>query len=789
MKRTALLSASLLFCMAFALGAAAQDTGVIEGTVTLPTGDPAHRTSVLIAELGRLVETEDDGTYRIDQLPTGTYDVLAYQSMLSTEVLGVEVRAGESQTVDVELRITPLRQEITVTARGRQETTFQAVPAVTSLDSFDLSESMAPSLGEVLDGQLGIAKRAFGVGSARPVVRGFDGDRVLIMQDGISVGSLGSQSGDHGEPIDAASVERIEVVKGPATLLYGSNAIGGVVNAVSNHQQVHDQPHQGWRGQVSSAFGSANAQAGGSINAEYGAGSWMVWVGAGGQRTRDYITPDGPVINSKSRISNGSIGFGWFGSSAYASVDYKANEGRSGIPFATEFHGHHEEEGEDHDEEGEDDDEGEDHDEGEEEEEEDHDEGEEGEEEDHEDEEGHEEEEELEDVEIAMRRHNVRFTFGLRDLGSTIEEFDLTLNYSDWNHDEIEIFEGNEQAIGTTFENQQFGYRGVFTQARRGVLAGSFGFEGRTRDYMAAGEEALSPPVDQDVFAVFTVQEIDAERARFQIGGRVETTGYAPRAAAGFRERRFTGFSGGVGARFDLWDGGAFVANYTNSYRAPALEELYNFGPHVGTLTFEIGDPNLRRERSNGFDFSLRHQHERVRAEANFFYYDIDGFVYLAPTGVIEDGLAEANFAQDDARFVGSEFKLEVAAHPNLWFSGAVDMVDTQLASTGGPLPRIPPLRGTLGLDFRYAGLSFGPEVVVADARDDVFSTETATAGYAVFGLNASYTLPQQHFSHHFALDFFNIGNRLYRNHLNLIKDLAPEIGRGVRFSYAVEFF
>ena len=761
MKPNVVFAASLLFCVTFALGAAAQDTGVIEGTVTLPTGDPAHRTSVLVAELGRLVETEDDGTYRVDQVPAGTYDVLAFQSMLSSEVLSVDVGAGETRIIDVELQITPLRQEITVTARGRHETTFQAVPAVTSLDAFDLAEVMAPSLGEVLDGQLGIAKRAFGVGSARPVVRGFDGDRVLIMQDGVSIGSLGSQSGDHGEPIDPASVERIEVVKGPATLLYGSNAIGGVVNAVSSHQQSHDQPHEGWRGQVSSAFGSANAQAGGSFSAEYGAGSWMVWVGAGGQRTRDYDTPDGRVINSKSRISNGSIGVGWFGSNAFVSVDYRANEGRSGIPFASEFHAHHEEE-EHHDED---------------------------EEEHHDEDEGHEHEEELENVDIMMRHHNGRFTLGLRDLGSAIEEFELSFNYSDWNHDEIEIFEGNEQVIGTTFENQQFGYRGVFTQARRGVLGGSFGFEGRARDYMAAGEEALSPPVDQDMFAVFTVQEIAADRARFQIGGRVETTRYTPRDAPRFRDRRFTGFSGGVGARFDLWSGGAFVANYTNSYRAPALEELYNNGPHVGNLTFEVGDPNLRRERSNGFDFSLRHQHERVRAEANFFYYDIDSFVFLAPTGHFEDGLVEADFAQGDARFVGSELKLEVMAHPNLWLSSAVDMVDTELASTGGPLPRIPPLRGTLGLDFRYEGLSVGPEVVLADARADVFSSETPTAGYAVFGLNASYTLPQQHFSHHFAVDFFNIGNRLYRNHLNFIKDLAPEIGRGVRFSYAVEFF
>ena len=233
----------------------------------------------------------------------------------------------------------------------------------------------------------------------------------------------------------------------------------------------------------------------------------------------------------------------------------------------------------------------------------------------------------------------------------------------------------------------------------------------------------------------------------------------------------------------------AFVANYTNSYRAPALEELYNFGPHVGNLTFEIGNPNLANERSNGFDFSLRHQTERIHMEANLFYYDIDGFVYLAPTGEIEDGLIAADFAQGDARFMGSEFKLEVLLAEHVWLNGAVDAVDTRLRATDGPLPRIPPMRGTVGFDLRYGGLSVRPEVVIADSRDDVFESETSTAGYTVFDLKASYTIPQQHVSHHFSVDFFNIGDRLYRNHLSFIKDLAPEIGRGVRFSYAAKLF
>lgn len=763
--------------LTLSLHALAQSAGTIEGVVTLPTGDRAHRATVLIVQLGAVTETDENGRYRFEGVPDGTYEILAIQPPLDAPGRAIEVTAGTTLTVDIALRVAPLRQEITVTASGRAEVAFQAVPSVTSLDSFALSETMATSLGEVLDGQLGVAKRSFGAGNARPVVRGFDGDRVLVMQDGVGVGSLASQSGDHGEPIDPSSVERIEVVKGPATLLYGSNAVGGVVNAISSHQEIHGRPHQGVRGQISSAFGTANEQAGGSFNAEIGVSNWMLWVGGGGQRTADYDTPTGAIDNSKSRISNGNVGIGWFGERAFASIDYKGNDGRYGIPFAGDFHAHVDGEGDEH-EEGE------------------------GDEEEH--------EEELEGVEVAFRRHNVRFSGGLRNLGSWLDGFDVSLNYSDWNHDEVEVLLDGDQLIGTTFENQQLSYRGVFTQDPARRLNGSFGFQGAFRAYEAKGEESLSPPVDQSTFAVFVLEEIDFERAQLQIGGRIETKRYTPTAAVerahGHEEgeedseeeglelvdlprRDFTGASLGVGARFDLWTGGALVANYTNSFRSPALEELYNFGPHVGNLAFEVGDENLERERSNGLDFSLRHQTSRIRSEVNFFYYDFDNFVYLAPTDEVVDGLIEADFAQDDARYVGAEVKVDVGVRENLWLNLSIDVVDAELTATGVSLPRIPPLRGKAGLDLRHGGLSVKPEVVVAAARDDIFETETRTAGYAVLNLAASYTIPQQHFSHHLSVSFFNLADRLYRNHVSFIKDLAPEIGRGVRFSYAVKLF
>ena len=763
----------ILACVVLIVGsrpASAQEVGAIEGTVLLPNNEPAHQANVLIIGLGRVDETDETGTYRFDNVTAGTYNVVAYQTGLDALPQSVTVAAGERARADLTLRITPIRTEITVTAAGREQTAFQTVQSVVSLDAFDLSESMATSLGEVLDGELGIAKRSFGPGSARPIVRGFDGDRVLVMQDGVGIGSLASQSGDHGEPIDASNIERIEVLKGPATLLYGSNAVGGVVNAVSLHQGAHTQPHQGVRGQASSTFGSANAQAGGSFNTAIGAGNWMVWAGGGGQRTADYTTPIGVIDNSKSRISNGNAGFGWFSNRGFASIDYKANDGRYGIPFASEFHGHH-----GHEEEGE-----------------------------HE-----EDEEELEGVDLAFRRHNVRFTGGLRNLGSWVDGFELSLNYSDWNHDEVEVAADGDQEIGTTFENQQFSYRGVFTQGAASRLRGSFGFQGAVRRYEATGEEALSPPVDHGTFAVFALEEIGFERVQLQLGGRIESNRYKPKAAVlrtalhhdgeeeGEEEpepvtlpgRNFTGGSAGIGARFDLWPSGAFVANFTTSFRSPALEELYNFGPHVGTLAFEVGDENLKRERSNGLDFSLRHQADRVRGEANFFFYDFDNFVYLAPGEEVIDNLVKADFSQDGARFLGTELKLDIGMHENVWFNLTMDTVNAELTATGASLPRIPPLRGKVGLDFRYAGLSVKPELIMAGRRGDVFNTETPTAGYTVANLAASYTIPKSHFSHHMSMNFFNIGDQLYRNHSSFLKDLVPEIGQGVRFSYAVKFF
>ena len=229
--------------------------------------------------------------------------------------------------------------------------------------------------------------------------------------------------------------------------------------------------------------------------------------------------------------------------------------------------------------------------------------------------------------------------------------------------------------------------------------------------------------------------------------------------------------------------------NYSHSYRAPSLDELYNEGPHPGNATFEIGNLDLTRELGNGLDFGLRHSSKRIRAEVNGFFYHINNFVFLAPTGNIQDGLIEAVYSQGVSRFTGFEGRLDAELHKNVWLNLGADYVNAKLTDTNTPLPRIPPLRGRVGVEFRYKGLTIKPEALFANAQEHLFPTETGTAGYGLFNVGGSYLIARQHSAHIISFNAFNLGDRLYRNHLSFIKEFAPEIGRGVRVTYTVRFF
>ena len=334
--------------------AQAQESGTVQGTVTL-IGDagPVHGALVLVVGTGATAVTEEDGTFEIRNVPLGSYEVLAQREHLTAGRQPITVAAGDVATVDFELAPSPVHEDVTVTASaGGAETTYEAFNAVTTLDSFDIVQLGQTSLGEALQNEPGIASRTFGPGSSRPIIRGFDGDRVLILQDGIRTGDLSSQSGDHGVTVDPNGAARIEIVRGPATLLYGSNAVGGLVNIITPQETLHESLFDGTRAQISTDGGSANRQAGLNVSVQHAQGNVRYWAGGSMRRTGDYDTPEGQIANSATELTNASAGVGYDNDRFFASGGFTFEEGRYGVPFAEEFHGAH---GHGEDEHGEDD--------------------------------------------------------------------------------------------------------------------------------------------------------------------------------------------------------------------------------------------------------------------------------------------------------------------------------------------------------------------------------------------------------------------------------------------------
>jgi iron complex outermembrane receptor protein len=736
---------------------AAEEAGTMRGKVVLKAnGAPLHKATVLISKLGRTTETSEDGEFEFKNVPAGSYGVTAHLHALSDVRRTVEVKAGAVATVDFELEVATVREQITVTASGEAQSTFEALLSTTTLEPVDLVQKNSTSIGDVLDGLAGVAKRSFGAGNSRPVLRGFDGDRVLVMLDGLGTGSLSSQSADHGENLNALSLDSVEVVRGSATLLYGSNAIGGVVNATSGHHVMREHPHEGLSGYLSGSAGTTNNLFGGGVGLEYGWKKWTFRTGGGAQRTGDYGSPLGAIANSRSRNGDVRFGFSRYGGTSFVTFTYDYDNRRYGIPFAVFLEsggadggfiapGH-------------------------------------------------------EVINLRPRRHDLKLSTGARNLKSFVSDFNASVGYVHYRHGEFD-----DDILGTDFTNKAFNYRITFDQRRVGKLGGSFGLSGQYRDYNTVGPEAVAPPVIQNNFAVFAVETLNLPRASIQFGGRFEHAGYGPglHSVLGAQpDRSFNGFSGAAGLRVPLWPGGAVVMNYTHSYRSPALEELYNFGDHPGNVAFEIGNPGLRREAGNGVDLSLRHSTERARFEANYFFYALQNYVFLSPTGnLAPSGFIEAEYLQSDTRYSGVELTADMHLYRGWWVFGGLDFVSAKLTQTitspttslltpeGTPLPRIPPLRGRLGVDFRWKGLSVRPEGAFTRDQGDLFPTETRTPGYALFNVNATYTIASQHRVQIFSVSAFNLNNRLYRNHLSFIKDLAAEIGRGVRFGYTVRFF
>ena len=752
-------------------------TGSLKGTVTSSVnGQPISGASIEITQLHQSANTDENGVYEFDNIPPGNYTVVTHIEGFADRSQKIQIDG--SAILDFSLSLQSINAEVTVTATGTEESVYDSFSSVNAVGTTRISEKASTGIGDILENEAGVSKRSFGGGgSSRPSIRGFEGDRVLVLQDGVRNGSVGSQSGDHGEPVAALNLERLEIIKGPATLLYGSNAIGGVVNAVTDDE---DNPHPGFHGYFTALGGTVNRQSGTAGGLEYGYKKFLFNTNLNFINEGDYATPLGRVPNTSSRNYGGSQSVGYFSDKYFARGTFTLDRRRYGIPFAslfedgtilsianggincdenpdcqynieaikTAFSNQLPPESE-------------------------------------------------EQVDLRMRRNNYRLSGGFRNLNSPITQGNFYLDYTNYVHEELEAADGID-TVGTTFFNDVLSYRALFTQQKYKFLSGRFGFDGYTRNYLTQGAESLvDGKVKQKNIAVYAFQDLTFERLSFQIGARLENNRYNAENSS-LLDRSFTGLSVAGGVKYQIIKGGSLIANFNSSYRSPALEELYNFGAHIGTVTYEIGDQNLQRERSNGAELSYRQDAGRVRFNGSVYYYGINNFVYLAPQDSDNNGFVDVlenlpvgRYLQDDSRYTGADASLDIDINKYLGVFFVGDIVNAKLKNSNLPLPRITPARARIGVNFQYGGFSARPELVFVSRKgiNDVSPLETTTAGYSLFNLNATYTIAYKKTAHIITFGGGNLTDKLYRNHSNFIKDLAPEAGRGVKVSYTVRFF
>lgn len=665
---------------------------------------------------------------------------------------------------------------IVVSAEGLEELDFIAGQDV--LEEDEIQQNLNGQIGEVLAKVPGVSATSFAPGASRPILRGQDGERVRVLIDGLGTADVANTSADHATTIDPLTVTRIEVLRGPAALLFGSQALGGVVNVLDRRIPT-EVPENGFRVDGLTAFDTASNLLSGGLSLDAALGETFVVHLDGSYRDTDDLEIPGfqltddlradlladaleeegegeleeaeelreaaaqedfiPNSSTETYTVNGGIGVILGDSSFGASVGYfDTFYGIVGNPEG----GHHE--------------------------------GEEGE------EEGGEEEEEEETVSIGLEQWRFDFRGDIALGGGFADRLKLRAGYSDYTHTE---FEGTE--VGTVFDTETFEARAELLQTSGGVIGVQF----TSRDFSAVGEEAFVPPNDTTQIALFTAQEFDLGGFQIEAAARYERVDVEAETLN--LERDFDLFSAALSGIVELGEGVRLGATASRSERAPAGEELFANGPHIATQTFEIGDPNLDVESAWGLEGFLRGEVGGAQFGASIFYQSFSNYIYLNDTGLEEDDLPVFNFLQQDADFFGFEADAEVPLVESDGFALKGDVrisyVVADLADNT-EVPRIPPLSALAALDADIDAFNVRGEVQYFGEQSNVAEFETPTEDFAFVNLYLSWRPLTNNQNLTLQLAGENLFDTTGRRHSSFTKDFVPLAGRNIRASARFSF-
>ena len=671
---------------------------------------------------------------------------------------------------------------IVVTAPYVEQLDILAGTSVLSGDQ--LAEDLRGQIGDSLTGLPGVSSTSFAHGSSRPVLRGFQGPRVRVLTDGIGSLDASNTSVDHAVTIDPLTAQRVEVLRGPAVLLFGGDAIGGAVNVIDK-RIPRDIPDDAVHLDAIGGYGSAadDWSIAGSVDVPltpklviHADGSFR---DTGDVRVPGYVLSpalradvladaaeeaeeghldeaaelteaadqSGRVANTASRTQTAGAGIAYIddgGNLGFSVSYYDTDYGVPGRPGAGHAHGE-----EDNDDE---------------------------------EEEGHEEEG---PVTIGLKQYRADLRGGV-NIGGFFEALNFRAGYSDYTHTE---FEGDE--IGTVFSVSGIEARAELVQADHDGWRGVIGSQMLARDFNAIGAEAFVPKNTIESWAFFTVQEADLGDLELEGALRFDQTNISANSID--FDRSFNTVSGAVGVAYAPDDNPFKIgANISRSERAPSAEELLSNGPHIATQAFEIGNRDFTTEKSWGGELYARWDSDNLQLSATAYSNFFNDYIFEAATGAEEDGLPVFQYFQRDATYYGFETSASavVARFGNfdLIADGVADYVHAKIDDGGGPVPRIPPLRLLGGLKAQSDNLDLRAEVEWSASQNKVAAFETTTDGFTMVNATAAW----RPFGKDGGITLLASANNIFdvnaRRHASFTKDYVPLSGRDIRVSAKFSF-
>ena len=757
----AVMSASLVL-HAVPAHAAAQEpanNGIIAGRVLdAQSRQPVAAAVARLLEAHRDENVHEDGRFEFVALAPGTYTLLVRRLGYRPATQTVVVQPGARVEVEVSLTVAPVQLTAAVVTGTLSERPRDEVLSPTSVVAdAALDRLLQGTLGQTLQSQPGVSAQSIGPATSRPVIRGLSGDRIVLLEDGQRPGDMSSFSGDHAVAIEPITARQIEIVRGPMSLLYGSSALGGVVNVIRD--EVPSELPDDFHGTVAAQGSSVNGGGALSFSGTNRIGA-LAWRGEGSARASgDVRTPAGVLGNTGARTFGGSVGAGYVRPGGHVGAAYRYYQNDYGVPGG--FVGGH-----------------------------------------------------AGGADIEMQRHTTRVEGERHFADAPLSSTRATGQYTHYYHAELEP----SGAIGTEFAQRVASADAIARHEHAGPFTvGAFGIRGQFRDISTGG--TLKTPSTRDYqAAAFVVEEIGAGASRIQLGARYDWAHYAPQEEATVdvggeeipvRARTFGSVSGSVGGLHAFRPGIRAGLNFSRAYRTPDFNELYSNGPHLAANTFEVGDPRLETETGFGIDAFVRVTTDRVRAEVAAFRNQLDGYIYPSSRGRAELGAQgfrpKLQYTNGDAVLVGADGSLELELTSRLALHATGSSVFGRFTSPLSPIPvitptdttfvpaskyppLIPPVNGRLELRYESPRLFGGANLRAASAQNRLGDFETPTPGYAVWGLDVGARFLRGYRLQTVTLRVENLFDREYREHLSRTKEIMPEPGRDLSVLYRVQF-